>query len=200
MYGDFGPRKSRATFTPFRYFRSSFQSIEGHDLKPAVKNGFLLTLRRLAERHELLPDRIVIREQIEVSDEMLAFGGLGSVRSGTYMGCLVAVKTARVPARGNLQKIRKVRINDILASRHVVSTVTLQRFYREVVLWGALSHPNILKLVGVQEDIGERQFITVSEWMVHGSIMDYIRNNHANRLELVRGLAFHVTSPTQTRQ
>ena len=32
------------------------------------------------------------------------------------------------------------------------------------------------------------QLITVSEWMEHGNIMEYIKNNHANRLELVRAL------------
>ena len=29
------------------------------------------------------------------------------------------------------------------------------------------------------------QFATVSEWMAHGTIMRYISENHANRLELV---------------
>ena len=69
----------------------------------------------------------------------------------------------------------------------MVSTNPLQRFYREVILWETLSHPNILKLVGVQEDIGKQQVVTVSEWMTHGNIMDYIEHNSANRLELVRG-------------
>jgi len=68
----------------------------------------------------------------------------------------------------------------------VVPTVPLQRFYKEIILWETLSHPNILKLIGVQEDVGRRQFVTVSEWMNHGNIMEYIKNNHANRLDLVR--------------
>jgi len=37
------------------------------------------------------------------------------------------------------------------------------------------------------------QFITVSEWMAHGNIMEYIKNNHINRLELVYYLAFPAT-------
>ena len=51
-----------------------------------------------------------------------------------------------------------------------------------------LSHPNILKLVGVQEDAKTGQIVTVSEWMEHGTVMQYIESHHANRLELVRGL------------
>ena len=30
------------------------------------------------------------------------------------------------------------------------------------------------------------QFVTVSEWMTHGNIVEYIKHNHTNRLELVR--------------
>lgn len=52
-----------------------------------------------------------------------------------------------------------------------------------------LSHPNILELVGAQEDMKKRQLITVSERMVYGNIMKYINENHANRLELVRNSA-----------
>ena len=72
-----------------------------------------------------------------------------------------------------------------------------QRFYREVVLWGTLFHPNILKLVGVQEDTKKRQLVTVSEWMMHGTIMEYVEKHHTNRLELVRGFTLRVTSFTQ---
>ena len=70
-------------------------------------------LRRLAERHELLPDRMVVTEEIEVSDEIAISGGFGDVNPGTYMGDRVAVKTARVAAQDDLQQIRKVNINCI---------------------------------------------------------------------------------------
>ena len=34
--------------------------------------------------------------------------------------------------------------------------------------------------------MGKGQFATVSEWMVHGNIMEFVKDNHVNRLELVR--------------
>jgi len=96
------------------------------------------------------------------------------------------VKTVRVPLSEDLEWIRKVSINDILVrARGVVSTVLFQRFYREVVVWSALSHPNVLELVGVQEDTEKRQFTTVLKWMGHGNIMEFIGANRSNRLELV---------------
>ena len=47
-----------------------------------------------------------------------------------------------------------------------------------------------MKLAGVYGDMGKGEFITVSEWMKHGNIMDYITHNHADRLELVRGFNY----------
>jgi len=53
----------------------------------------------------------MVKEKVEVSDKVLAYGGFGGVRPGKYKGIDVAVKTARVATRDNLQKIRKVSIN-----------------------------------------------------------------------------------------
>lgn len=53
-------------------------------------------------------------EKIEASDETIGSGGFADVRSGRYMGRLVAVKTTRVGPWTNLQKIRKVRINSLV--------------------------------------------------------------------------------------
>jgi len=93
------------------------QGITEQHLKTAEKAAFFLTLRRLAEQHELLPDRMRIREPIEVSNEIAAAGGFGDVRIGWYDEGLVAVKTVRVAARDNIQKIRKVSISGVFAPR-----------------------------------------------------------------------------------
>ena len=71
-------------------------------------------LRRLAEYHTLLPDRMVIKEEFEVSSDIVFSGGFGDVRSGTYKGDRVAVKTARVSEPEKL-KIRKVSIDGVFA-------------------------------------------------------------------------------------
>ncbi|KAF9644344.1 kinase-like protein [Thelephora ganbajun] len=141
-----------------------------HKLKAAEKQAFFVMLRRLAGTHGRLPDSIMITENIEVEGEIRASGGFADVRSGRYMGSLVAVKTLRVAAQDDLQKIRK-------------------QFCKEVILWSTLSHPNVLKLAGVQGDMEKGQLVTVSEWMAHGNIMEYIKKNHVNRLDLLHGAA-----------
>ena len=143
---------------------------------------------------------MTITDKIETSD-ILASGGFADIRRGTYMGHLVAVKTLRVAVQDDLPKLSKVPINNIFfPTWDAASTILLQQFCREAILWNALSHPNVLKLVGVLWDMEKGQFTTVSEWMAHGNIMEYIRNNHTNRLELVRTLTFPTTSFTKSRQ
>ena len=133
----------------------------------------------------------MITDKIDVSDNILASGGFSDVRTGTYLGALVAVKTMRVAEQDGFMKIRKVSIYGHSPSYpHAILTAVRQQFCKEVVLWNTLSHPNVLKLVGVQGDMNKGQFVTISEWMAHGNVMQYIKNNHVNRLELVRDFAF----------
>ena len=141
---------------------------------------------------------MMITEKVEVSDMILASGGFADVRTGTYMGHLVAVKTMRVGVQDSLSKLRKVSINNIFSSTlDTVPTILLQQFCKEALLWNMFSHPNVLKLVGVLGDMGKGVLITVSEWMAHGNIMEFIKKNHVNRLELARGFTFPVTSFTE---
>lgn len=67
-----------------------------------------------------------------------------------------------------------------------VRDILFQGFCKEVVLWSKLSHPNILKLFGAFGDMEKGPLTTVSEWVAGGDIMEYIKHNPVNRLELVR--------------
>ena len=171
---------------PSRRLRWFRQGITKHNLETAEKQAFLFVLGELAATHGRLPESMMIADEIEVPDEILASGGFADVRTGTYMGHLVAVKTTRVPKQDDLLKIRKVSVRGVLDSLEYCSDHPSQRFCKEVVLWNTLSHPNILKLTGVQGDMDKGQFVAISEWMASGNIMEYIQNNHVNRLELVR--------------
>jgi len=115
------------------------------------------------------------------------------------MGRLVAVKAMRVAAQDDFVRIRKVSTNEAFSSTpwNAVSATLFQQFCKEVILWSALSHLNVLKFVGVQGDMEKGQFIAVSEWMAHGNIMDCIRNNHVNRLELACDFTFPASSFTK---
>ena len=50
--------------------------------------------------------------------------------------------------------------------------------------WRALRHPNVLQLLGVT--VTENRFVMVSEWMVRGSIDEFVKADiEADRLKLV---------------
>ena len=59
-------------------------------------------------------------------------------------------------------------------------------YCREAVLWKHLRHPSILPLIGANVDLERYKLAMVSEWMVHGTINEFIRNQEGvNRAQLV---------------
>jgi len=59
-----------------------------------------------------------------------------------------------------------------------------QRFYREIVGWKHLSHPNVLPFLGVSESLFP--FSIITPWLSNGDIIEYIRKHRGvNRLRLV---------------
>ena len=53
--------------------------------------------------------------------------------------------------------------------------------------------------MGVYGDMEKREFITVSEWMAHGNIMQYIKRNAVNRLDLVCGSVLSPVLPLRCK-
>jgi len=140
-----------------------------------------------------------ITEEIDGLGEIPPSNEFAGLRSGMYKGGLVAVKAVRATTGEGFLSIRKVSIN-VGHPWHNRLNRPAQRFFKGAILWSTLSHPNILILAGVQMNVRKRQLATVSEWMVRGNIMEYIKSNHANRLELVRDFAFPVTSFADIRR
>jgi len=53
---------------------------------------------------------MIITKKVRVADEILASGGFSDIRSGSYMGHRVAVKTLRVTGQNDIPKIRNVSV------------------------------------------------------------------------------------------
>ena len=58
------------------------------------------------------------------------------------------------------------------------------------MIWSKLSHPNILRFLGVGGDTREGRYSMVSELMSRGNLFRYVKQSSVNRLELVRVFAF----------
>lgn len=60
----------------------------------------------------------------------------------------------------------------------------------EALLWGQLSHPNILPFYGIYiNEVRRNRFGLVSPWMENGNVVNYLKHNpDVSRLPLVRYL------------
>ena len=64
-------------------------------------------------------------------------------------------------------------------------TETPQAFYKEVVVWRRLRHPNIVPCLGVPTG-KPQQYKIVCSWMENGRITDYVKKSpQADRIDLV---------------
>ncbi|GJE96379.1 kinase-like domain-containing protein [Phanerochaete sordida] len=91
----------------------------------------------------------------------VASGGYADIHIGKYLGRRVALKTMRVFAPQQPGEISK----------------SLRTFCREITLLRSLDHPNICGLIGVDRDLFGGRFCLVTDWMLHGNIMDFISAN-----------------------
>lgn len=123
-------------------------------------------LRRLCGRIGHLPESYLLSDKFDLSGMPRASGGFSDVRMGVFKGKDVAVKSLRISEMDDKLKIRR-------------------RFSKEVAMWKNLSHPNVLNLIGVPDTLAEGRFSMVSEWMVNGNIMEYVRKNSGNHLKLL---------------
>ena len=81
--------------------------------------------------------------------------------------------------KGTSLNVSMFRNADVLMSAR-------QRFCHEVVLWKQFRHSNLLPLLGATKSL--HTLMMVSEWMEHGTIMDFVTAfPGTNRLKLVRG-------------
>jgi len=131
--------------------------------------GFLY---KMCRSHMVLPTSYTLQAgDLSVDDAVFAKGGYGKVSKGTYQGALVAVK-------------------DIGFEEGVQpDPVRFKALCREAIPWKDLSHPNVLKLLGVSPCMGQHPLRMVTPFMRNGNVMEYAKSNReANRPKLLVGI------------
>jgi len=130
-----------------------------------IRRRCLRYLYKTCGRQALLPRQLSIPLCYDPNGIPFCSGGFADVWEGQHDGQEVAAKVLRVYPGSDLERVKK-------------------SFCREVIIWAALRHPNILPLLGVTT--GHR-FVIVSEWMVRGNINEFAKADAtADRLELLR--------------
>jgi len=155
----------------------------------------------MCRAHAKLPSSYVIEGGIErEGSHACALGGAADVWKGRYYGKLVAIKSLRIcrpqgeaeddAGKGDkkvdkdMRRLMQVQLLISLLSKSGRWTNPRQKFCHEAVIWKRLSHPNLLPFLGVNKTLF--RLAMVSEWMEHGTILQFVKRNVAtNRLKLV---------------
>ena len=121
---------------------------------------------------KLLPTSHIIPGQlIQTTEHPVASGGFGDVWEGIYNDKWVAIKALRV-YEGDMQKVKKVTHPVLPISLTTITNYRHQTFCEEVVVWGRISHPNIVPFLGVSKAYASLSM--VSEWMPNRNVRDYV--------------------------
>ncbi|KAJ3570449.1 hypothetical protein NP233_g4399 [Leucocoprinus birnbaumii] len=143
---------------------------------PSLRNPdravILRALSRLAENSKLYPRCFRLQDIETTGNEPIDGGRFGDIWKGTSHSQLVCVKFLRSYQRMPTQPLFK-------------------NLSREALLWGQLSHPNILPFYGIHiNEFKRNRFGLVSPWMENGNIVNFLKQNpNVSRILLIHGIA-----------
>lgn len=100
------------------------------ELKPQLVSRIIRTQRRLGRALRRLPDSTMLLDNLDISDDLTAQGGFGSVFCGTYGRYMVAVKSLHPPDdTTQREKMWKVK-HDVLSGEISALTAEVGVFFR----------------------------------------------------------------------
>lgn len=153
------------------------------DLAPKTRLEPLLRLSMICDHWSIVPYSLIIPFYDDPTEAPARSGGSADIWRSGYHSREVAVKVLKVRPTTGSDRTKRV------GCLHRFCLMTwadpaLQMFCREVVMWKALHHPNILPLLGVT--MTDTRFVMVSEWMTNGTINEFVKlHPNADRFELV---------------
>ncbi|KAJ7588097.1 kinase-like domain-containing protein, partial [Mycena floridula] len=140
--------------------------IDWPELPTRIRAEFTAALVRLSKKSGCYPDLFGLSGLIRSGSHAVVAGGFGDIWQGLLKGRKVSVKVARVFLDGDVQQFVKA-------------------FYTEAILWGQLSHPNVLPLYGIYylDSEDRSQLCLVSPWMENGNIVEFLRKAPAGSVK-----------------
>ncbi|KAJ3872329.1 kinase-like domain-containing protein, partial [Lentinula edodes] len=130
------------------------------------------------KKYRILPSSMILREIEREGQNSVSGGGFADIWRGAVNNQSVCLKVLRL-----------------------VIEPDAEQFCNEALLWRQLKHPNILPLLGVNEEIFAPSFCLVSPWMANKDIITYLKANpthsrHNVLTEIAAGLAYlHSRTP-----
>ena len=162
------------------------QVVSSLTVNPSLKNRCFRVLRKVSPLNGILP-KSYYPDGVTLSDTIpCGSGRFADIWKGQRDGNQVCVKAFRTRTAGNLDKIKRV-CGGVVFRRGWAHPDDNQRFYREVIGWKYVSHPNVLPFHGVSETLFS--FCIITPWLSNGNIIEYTKKNQTvSRLQLVSNL------------
>ncbi|KAF8063193.1 kinase-like domain-containing protein, partial [Lyophyllum atratum] len=134
----------------------------------------MVATRRLSSKTDLYPRSFILDDVRRIESIPVASGGYADIYKGEFQGKVVCLKTIRI--------YQTSKYGDI------VKTIA-----REAILWGQLSHTNLLPFHGLHRT--GQQLSLVSPWAEAGNMLNFLQNvPTANRVllcsDVARGTAY----------
>jgi serine/threonine protein kinase len=138
-------------------------------------------MQRLSQKNDRYPSYFALEGVTVTENDPLAVGRVADVYKGTLKDRAVCLKMIKVL---DLKDIVKVCSFEAVSCQLCLDERLIQQFAHEAILWGQLSHPNILPFYGFVRF--RSRICLVSPWFHNGHVNQYLeRNPNADRTLLV---------------
>ncbi|KAF8071435.1 kinase-like domain-containing protein [Lyophyllum atratum] len=125
------------------------------ELETSFRRGLTVATQRLSAKSGLYPICYDLKDVVPEGEDPITSGGFADIYKGDFNGQKVCLKAVRVYQDTKDQQF-------------------LKGFSKEAILWGQLSHPNVLPIYGLYRF--RRRFCLVSPWMEAGDIDQYLKS------------------------
>ncbi|KAG6819479.1 hypothetical protein H0H93_011447 [Arthromyces matolae] len=116
----------------------------------------VVAMQRLSKNSNLYPVCYQLKEISQDESGPITAGGFADIYKGEFEGHAVCLKVIRIYQDSQLEHV-------------------LKQFSREVILWGQLSHDNVLPMYGLYRF--KKRLCLVSPWMDNGDVATYLKSN-----------------------
>ncbi|KAG6856717.1 hypothetical protein H0H87_001506 [Tephrocybe sp. NHM501043] len=135
----------------------------------AFQRNLVVASQRLSKKSGLYPVCYELNDVVQEGQHPLIAGGFADIYKGNFEGQVVALKVIRVYQTTQIEHL-------------------LKHISKEAILWGQLTHPNVLPIYGLYRF--QSRICLVAPWMEGGDITQYLNNRPtANRVHLASDVA-----------
>ncbi|KAF8074155.1 kinase-like domain-containing protein [Lyophyllum atratum] len=144
------------------------------DLDIWFRRSLIVATQRLAATSGRYPMCYELKGIVADNEDPVTFGGFADIYKANFNGQKVCLKA--------------LRVYQDTKDEHF-----LRGFAKEAILWGQLSHPNVLPIYGLHRF--RRRFCLVSPWMEEGDIEHYLKQRPSGprvqfAIDVARGLSY----------